>query len=423
MSRKLIIMAVIVIALFLPAGYVITVYMRDSSTGNEIVPQNTPEAAGYSREPEPTPKEEDPISKKIDEMTLYEKIGQMVLVGLDGYENGDASRQMIEKYHVGGFILYSQNIKDSNQLLDLINSLKASNLANKIPLFLSVDEEGGRITRMPDELVKIPAARKIGDINKEDFSFNIGSLIGKELKMFGFNMDFAPVLDINSNPQNPVIGDRSFGETADIVSRLGIQTMKGIQSQSVISVVKHFPGHGDTSVDSHKGLPVVKHGLKRLESFELIPFSDAIKDGADAVMVAHILLPEIDPEYPSSMSKVIINDVLRKNLGYGGVVLTDDMTMGAIAENYDIGNAAVKSINAGSDIILVCHDSEKELAVLNNIREAADAGIIPEEKIDESVYRILKLKYKYNLDDKASEPLNVKAINQEISETLKEHIK
>jgi beta-N-acetylhexosaminidase len=365
----------------------------------------------------------DNISKQIKNMSLTEKIGQLVIAGIDGYENDEHSKELIEKYKVGGFILLGQNIKDTKQTLELVNSLKISNSKNKTPLFLSIDEEGGRITRLPKEFAKLPTNKVIGEKNNSSLSYKIGSLLGEEVKAFGLNMNFAPVLDVNSNQQNPVIGDRSFGSSVDIVSKLGIQTMKGIQSQNIVAGVKHFPGHGDTSVDSHVGLPVVNNDLYRLKSLELIPFSKAIENGADVVMVAHILLPKIDKENPASFSKIVITDVLRNYLKYDGVVITDDMTMGAVVKNYDIGEAAVKSLNAGSDIILVCHDFDKETAVIKAINSAVQNKTVTEKSIDEKVYRVLNLKQKYNIKDEKISSVNVKAINDKINTLVKDNFK
>jgi beta-N-acetylhexosaminidase len=230
--------------------------------------------------------------------------------------------------------------------------------------------------------------------------------------LFGFNINFAPVLDINSNPQNPVIGNRSFGDNAEIVSKLGVQTMKGIQSGGVISVVKHLPGHGDTSEDSHIGLPVVNHDLDRIMDFELVPFKNAIKNQADAVMIAHILLKSIDSENPSSLSETVITDLLRNQLKFEGVIVTDDITMGAIIENYNIGEAAVKAVNAGNNIILVCHGYDNQIAVIDALINAAESNEIPKEKIDDSVYRILKLKDKYKLSDIKVDPINFNDIQK-----------
>lgn len=367
----------------------------------------------------PEPQKIDPIIEQISKMTIDEKIGQMLVVGIEGYDLNVNTKSLLEKSKVGGVILFSNNVQDTSQLLSLLNSLKSENLQNKIPLFLSIDEEGGRVTRMPMEFKKFPTNKAIGKINDETLSYKIGATIAYEIGSFGFNMNFAPILDVNSNPKNPVIGDRSFGSNVNIVSSLGIQTMKGIQSQNIIPVVKHFPGHGDTSVDSHMGLPSVNNDLKRLKSFELIPFAEAIKNNADAVMIAHILLPKIDSENPSSLSKIIITDILRTDLKFNGVIITDDMTMGAIIKNYNIGQAAVKSVKAGTDIVLVCHGYDNEVAVINAMKSAVSKGEISKQSIDQSVYRILSLKKKYKLKDEIIKSVDVDGINNKIYEVLK----
>ncbi|MBK5242643.1 beta-N-acetylhexosaminidase [Clostridium sp.] len=371
-------------------------------------------------EVKPEPKPIDTLIEQIGKMTIDEKIGQMLVVGIEGYDLNENTKSLIEKYKVGGVILFSNNVQDTNQLLNLLNSLKSENLKNKIPLFLSVDEEGGKVTRMPKEFKKFPTNKAIGKINDAVLSNRIGSTLALEIGSFGFNMNFAPVLDVNSNSKNPVIGDRSFGADVNIVSNLGIQTMKGIQSENIIPVVKHFPGHGDTSVDSHLGLPSVNNDLKRLKSLELIPFIEAIKNNADAVMIAHILLPKIDSENPSSLSKIIITNILRGELNFNGVIITDDMTMGAIVKNYNISEAAVKSIKAGTDIVLVCHGYDNEVTVINAVKNAISKGDVSEQRIDESVYRILSLKQKYKLNDKIINSVNVEDINNKINNLLNE---
>jgi len=386
---------------------------EDVSTHDEITPTPTPLDI----------EDTDEISEKIDKMTIDEKIGQMVIAGFDGTETSENVKNLVEKYKIGGLILFKKNIKTPGQLLSLINSIKMLNQNNKLPLFFSVDEEGGSLTRMPDDLKKLPTNEKVGLINNEDFSYNIGSIIAQEVKCFGFNLDFAPVLDINSNPKNPVIGIRSFGPDKNLVSKLGVATMKGIQSQNIIPVVKHFPGHGDTSVDSHFALPVVNHDLERLKNFELVPFENAIENDADAVMVAHILLKKIDPNFPSSLSKAVITDLLRYDLRFNGVVITDDMTMDAILKNYNLGDAAVTSVNAGADIILVCHGYERQIEVLNSLKKAVEDGKLTEDRIDESLYRILKLKQKYNLSDDAIDSFNIEDINNKISFLIKKYVK
>ena len=382
----------------------------DTSYQNNTTPVNTTEESVQ---------ESDNFKEQLLGMSLDEKIGQLVIVGLDGYTTDEHARQMIEEYNVGGFILFKSNIKSSHQMLELLNSLKSINQASKVPLFLSVDEEGGRVSRLPGEFLNIPSNKIIGKLNNSSVSYKVGSIIGEELKAFGMNMNFAPVLDINSNPKNPVIGDRSFGTGPDLVSKLGVQTMQGLQSQNIIPVIKHFPGHGDTSTDSHVGLPRVNNDLKRLRSFELRPFADAIENGAEAVMVAHILLPKIDPENPASFSKTIISDILRRDMEFDGVVITDDFTMGAIVKNYNIGQAAVKSILAGSDIVLVCHDYEKQKAVISALKNATQSGLLPMKRIDQSVSRILRLKQEHGINDDPAKAIDPKFINDKIRALLK----
>lgn len=339
----------------------------------------------------------DNIQRQIKKMSLEEKVGQLVMVGVAGYEIDKRTQKLIETDHIGGIIFFKRNIKDIQQTLALVDSLHATNSVNKIPLFLAVDEEGGRVSRIPDESQQVPTSQELGEINSAELSYQVGRVLGARLKLYGLNMNFAPVLDINSNPDNPVIGDRSFGAEATVVSKLGIETMLGLQSQGIISVVKHFPGHGDTGVDSHIGLPAVNHDLERLRSFELVPFAAAVENKVDAIMIAHILLPQIDPDNPATFSKAIITDLLREEMGFTGVVITDDLTMGAIVNNFEIGAAAVNSINAGSDIVLVCHGYDQEEAVIRAIQEAVKTGVISQKRIDQSVYRILKLKEKYGL--------------------------
>lgn len=365
------------------------------------------------------PTETDPIRQKLNGMSLKEKIGQMVMVGLEGYAVDANARSLINEYKVGGVVLFGYNVQSSGQLLSLINYLKITNSKAKAPLFMAVDEEGGRVSRMPKNIRDIPSSGAIGSVNNSELSFQVGRVIAEEIKAFGFNLDFAPVLDINSNPNNPVIGDRAFGSNAEVVSKLGVKTMKGLQASGIISVVKHFPGHGDTSVDSHLGLPYVDHDLNRLRGFELVPFNAAIKNNADAVMIAHILLGRVDPQNPASMSKTIITDILRNQMKFNGVVFTDDMTMGAIVKNYDISTAAVKAVNAGADIILVCRGYKDETAVLKALENAAAGGTIPSRRIDESVYRILKLKGQYGLTDSRKSHVDVNWINNEIDKVLK----
>ena len=360
----------------------------------------------------------DVIQKEIENMTLDEKIGQIITVGIDGYTINDKTKELIVDKKVGGIILFKDNINDSNQLLQLINNIKDINSKNKIPLFISIDEEGGRVSRLPKEIKKLPSNEVIGNINDKKLAYDIGKTIGYSLKSFGFNMDFAPVLDINSNSNNKVIGDRSFSSNKNIVANLGVSEINGFKSSNIISVAKHFPGHGDTEVDSHYKLPIINKTLDELKEVEFVPFKNAIKENVPSIMVSHILLPEIDDINPASMSKTIITDILRKDLKFDGLIVTDDMTMVAITNNFDISEACIKSINAGADLLLICHGYETEVEVINNIKDAVDKGIISIDRINESVYRILSLKYSYKINNEKIETIDVDIINSKIEYIL-----
>jgi beta-N-acetylhexosaminidase len=395
---------------------------QSGSASPSAKPSTTPiVTAAAVKSPSPAPAEvTDPITVKLTQMTLEEKIGQMLLVGIEGTSLDAEARSMISKDKVGGIILYADNITNLQGMVKLNNSLKKTNENNPAPLFISVDQEGGRVSRLPKEFVSIPSSRAVGNTNDSGLARTMGELLGKELKVAGYNMNFAPVLDVNSNPKNPIIGDRSFGSTADKVTKMGLAEMKGLRSEGIIPVVKHFPGHGDTSVDSHLELPVVNKTERQLAKLEWIPFQAAIKEQAEAVMVAHILFPKLDPDKPASLSKVIIGKQLRGEMGYQGVVITDDLTMGAIMKHYDLAAAAIDTINAGSDILLIAHGYDNERLVVKKILQSVQNGSISESRIDESVYRILSLKNKYGLSDKPVPLPNLTTINQEIREWRKQ---
>lgn len=370
--------------------------------------------------PIPTQTEEEAIKQTISQLTLEEKIGQLILVGIDGTKIDQTTKEMISEQHVGGIIFYKKNFNKLGDSIQLVNDLKAANKGNPIPLFLSVDQEGGKVSRLPKDFVSIPDSDKVGRTNNEATAKEMGSLLARELQIMGLNVNFAPVLDIKSNLNNPISNSRFFGDNASQVSKMGIAVMKGMQEEGTIPVVKHFPGHGDTTTDSHLDLPVVKKTTEQLEQLEWIPFKAAIEEGADVVMIAHILFPLIDPDVPASMSQVIINEQLRSKLGFNGVVITDDMTMGAISDNYGIEEASVRSLHAGSDIILIAHGYETEKKVYDTLLHSVKSNLISESRIDESVYRILALKRKYQLsDDPVTIPSSIDSLNDDIRQWLK----
>ena len=360
----------------------------------------------------------DVIQQKLDNMTLDEKIGQMITIGIDGYSVDDTAKQLITDKKVGGVILFKDNISDSNQLLQLINDIKGINSTNKIPIFISVDQEGGRVNRLPSEIKSLPSNEVVGNKNDNKLAYDIGKNIGYALGSFGFNMDFAPVLDVNSNPNNTVIGDRSFSNDKDKVASLGASEINGFKDSNIISVAKHFPGHGDTATDSHYALPIINKTLDELKSVEFVPFKKSIEEKVPAIMVSHILMPQIDANNPASMSKTIITDILRKDLKFDGLIVTDDMTMGAVTNELDITTACINSINAGADLLLVCHGYHNEINVINAIKDSVNNRIISIDTINNSVYRILSLKENYKITDEKIEKVDINTINTKFEDIL-----
>lgn len=367
-------------------------YTKDNKINNSI---SNDEKKNINDTDEIIREEKELINDKINSMTLDEKIGQMIITGFDGSEYNDDMDRLINEYKVGGVILFARNIEDSSQMIELTRALQENN--NNIPLFISIDEEGGRVSRLPDDIEKFPAAFDIGLINNDQTAYENGKEIGYTLKRLGINLDYAPVLDIYSNENNTVIGDRAFSKEESIVSTMGIATMEGIEDADIIPVVKHFPGHGDTEVDSHYGLPIVYKTLEELRNFEFIPFVKAIESRCDVIMVSHIILNEVDSSNPASLSKIVISDLLRKDLEFDKVVITDDMSMGAITSIMSIEEACIKSIEAGCDILLLGNAYEEIEQVINSIKLKLYNGEISEEQINKSVKRILELKKKYNM--------------------------
>ena len=386
-------------------------------------PEAAPTAAVPSPESTPTPAltpvpEPDPLAEQLAAMTVEEKVGQLLIGGFEGTEIGDQATRLVQEYQVGGLILYGRNIAGAGQLVTLTNGLKALN-GDGIPLVLSIDQEGGGVDRMPPEVRRTPGAYCVGQTGSVPAAQSYGDVLAAECAAFGLNLDFAPVLDVWSNPGNTVIGQRAFSADARTVAGLGPAAARRMMDQGVIPAVKHFPGHGDTAVDSHVGLPVVDKSPEELEETELIPFRAAIQSaGTDgqvpAVMVAHILLTQLDPERPASLSPAVVTGLLREELGFAGAVLTDDLTMGAVTQSYGLGEAAVLAVEAGCDILLVCHGQDSVPAVRTALLEAAASGRITAERLDESVYRILRLKTEYALTNEPVSPPDLEALNAQI---------
>lgn len=389
-------------------------------------PEVTPTAVPTST-PEPTPTP-DPVAEKLAGMTVEQKVGQLLVAGIDGTQPGDDGAQAVADYQVGGVILFGHNIESAAQLTGLTNGLKELN-GDYVPLFLCVDQEGGRVDRMPPEVGRTPSAYQIGQSSDWNASGGAyGALLAEECAAFGFNMDFAPSLDIWSNPENTIIGDRAFAQEWECVSACGFYAVKAMAEDGrVIPVVKHFPGHGDTLEDSHETLPVVEKSLDELRQNELVPF-DMILSGqfwgeqemepAPAVMVAHILMEQIDPDYPASLSHRVVTGLLREEMGFDGVVCTDDLTMAAISDSYGMGEAAVLAVEAGCDLLLVCHEADNLTAARDALLEAVNSGRISMDRLDESVYRLLSLKAEWGLTNLPVEEPDLEALNAQLQAIL-----
>lgn len=354
---------------------------------------------------------------EIKELTLEEKIGQMIIIGMNGNYITDRIKEMIKKYKVGGIILYRKNFSTYDEMIKLIKDLRELNKENKLPLFISIDQEGGRVNRMPKEIENLPVASKLAE-GGEEIVRKSADITGKILRKSGYNMNFSPVLDIeNKENTSKAIGDRSFGESKQEVSKYGIITMKALQKNNIISVIKHFPGHGATKYDSHHFLPIINKKIDDLENTDMYPFREAIKNGADAILVGHLLIPSITGIYPASLSRRFITKYLRIKNRYNGLIITDDLKMKSIRFIYGADLAVKKAFEAGNDIVLFRFNEKEEKRVINQIINYVKKAKIKEPRINRSVRRIIKMKEKYNVsDDEEIEKIDIDEINKKISE-------
>lgn len=326
-------------------------------------------------------------------LSTRDKIGQLFMVGFTGTSVTPDLASFLKEYKPGGVILFSRNLESVDQIVQLTNELQR--YSPHSPLLIAVDQEGGRVSRLPKGFTIFPPCDVLGRCNSTELAYAAAATIAKELRAVGINMNMAPVLDVNSNPDNPVIGDRAFGSTPDPVSELGWATAAGLQDHQVVACGKHFPGHGDTNADSHKELPVVEVPRERLDLIELPPFRHAVAQGVATVMTAHVLYRALDEKLPATLSSMIITDLLRHNMRYDGVVLTDDLEMHAIIDHYGIEDAAVRAVLAGCDVLLICKDRDREVAAFTAIEQAVASGIISIERLNLSVARIVRVKERF----------------------------
>lgn len=345
---------------------------------------------------------EQKVMVKLSDMTLEEKIAQMFMItpeALTGYSQvtaaGDVTYQSLKKYPVGGIIYFSSNIIEPVQLQEMTKKVQTYAMEiSGLPLFLGIDEEGGTVARIGKnetfQVEQFPDMWEIGESGDLEYAYYVGETIGSYLQDNGLNVDFAPDADVLTNPDNKVIGKRAFSDDALLTAEMSVQVMQGLEAENVYACMKHFPGHGGTAGDTHQGYAYTERTLDELRQEELIPFQYGIEQGISFIMVSHIALPNVTSDYiPASLSQDIVTDLLRNEMGYEGLVITDAMNMGAITSAYNSREAAVTAILAGVDIVLMPEDFQ---AAYQGVLDAVYEGVIQEKRIDESVQRILKIK-------------------------------
>ena len=329
---------------------------------------------------------------RIEDLTLEEKVGQMLMYAFHGTQMNDQLKTQIDKFHIGGIIHFARNILEPKQVTQL--NIDILNYA-KIPPFIGVDQEGGIVQRIIKDITPFPGAMALSASGKK--IDKLCYYVGANLRNMNYTMVFAPVADVNNNPLNPVINSRSYSDNPDVVSKYVIDAVNGFKKAKIIPFLKHFPGHGDTSIDSHVGLPVVGKTKEELSKTELVPFKNAIKSGAPGVMIAHILYKAYDSAYPSTLSKNIVSGLLKEEMGFNGLIISDSLTMAAIYNNYSKKDIVINAVNAGLDILMFCGKAtlEEQEEIYNAFLDAVKSGEIPIERVNESVSKILEYKNIY----------------------------
>ena len=373
------------------------------SSQQEVIEEmvsSEPEIEKPTPTPEPTPSPDELLDEFIDEiveqMPIEDRVAGLFFVTPESITGvgtavkaGDGTKEALSKYAVGGFIYFEKNIKDAEQFTEMVSNTK---LYSKYPLFIGLDEEGGDVSRLTEAglMEKQAGAGAIAQSGDTNAAYNAGVTIGSTMASYGANVDFAPVADI-ANVENSVIAGRTYDNEASIAIPYVLEMMRGLEEQGVSSCLKHFPGIGATTEDTHKGLATVNRTAEEFRANEFTVFKAGIDAGADFVMVGHVDAPLLTGDNtPASMSKVIVTDILRNELGYDGVIITDAMNMKAISEYYDSGEAAVQALKAGCDMILMPEDFED--AYVGVLQALAD-GVIAEERINDSIKRIYRVKY------------------------------
>jgi beta-N-acetylhexosaminidase len=337
------------------------------------------------------------MERLLRNKSLEELVGQLFMVGFDGTRFNSDLNYFLKKLHVGGVILFKRNVQDPFQLAELNRNLHEKSMeATSIPLFVSVDQEGGPVSRLRPPFTQFEAQSAMAaSDDPEERIRTFARIQARELKLVGINMDLAPVLDVNTRGSEGLMAARSYGSEPGLVARLGDLCIRELQQAGIMACAKHFPGIGDTDLDSHQDLPVQSKDQKELERLELIPFREAIAIPTAAMMISHVQYPAYDRKYPASLSSPIITELLRRDLGYEGLVMTDDLEMGAVGNHYAIEEAVHLAFAAGVDTLLICHDPDKiekgYVTLLNRFKK----GTFSEGQLKKSLGRILNLKQKF----------------------------
>jgi beta-N-acetylhexosaminidase len=322
---------------------------------------------------------------------LETQAARLFSVGFHGKELGDDLQKLVAR-GVSGVVFFSRNVASPADVADLTNAIKR--VATR-PLLLALDQEGGQVARLRQGFTEVPPMRAIGATRSAVLSREVGALIGRELRAVGFDMNYAPVFDVDTNPANPVIGARSFGDTPALVSELGVALAAGLESASVAACGKHFPGHGDTSQDSHLELPRLPHSFERLEQTELAPFAAAVAAGIPSIMTAHVVFEPLDAIYPATMSRAVLHGLLREKMGYDGLVVSDDIEMRAISDHFAVEDVIARGLNAGVDQFLCCHSAETAHRAIDAVIHAVESGDVSREVLATANRRILTFTQRY----------------------------
>ncbi len=328
---------------------------------------------------------------------IVRRVGQRFMVGFEGLTASADVKALIREFGVGHVVFFARNVAGPEQVADLVRELQstARDAGHDRPLLIAVDQEGGRVARLKDPWTIWPAARAVGRAGSEETARKMAEALAAELKACGIRYDFAPCVDVDTNPENPVIGDRSFGDDPDLVGRLGVAMIRGLQDNGVVACAKHFPGHGDTDVDSHLDLPSVEHSRARLEDVELRPFRKAIEAGVATVMASHLLVREIDDTLPATLSPKVVKGLLRKELGYAGVVVTDALEMKALANHWTPAQISVMAAKAGCDLLALCSGHDAQVEAMESLIRALEAGEIPFKEAEAAEGRVRALKERF----------------------------